>query len=190
MSKEAQESKQESHFTESVAFERLVRNSLFTLMFFLLAILSVRFLVWDNLEKFRSQHGDEVQKLMIMAHKQKAFFETFANYQAYKHSIASKLAHPSYQDSINTLNQLLKQHFTQVQIQAGTEDKHSQADIIHEIFYIKAHAHSLDDLYTFLKNMLNISNYAQVALPISITKQKHDLALEFRIHIEYRVTEF
>ncbi|WP_121021047.1 hypothetical protein [Helicobacter vulpis] len=190
MSKKTQEAKPESHFTGSVVFERLVRNSLFTLVFFVLAIVSVRFLVWDNLEKFRSQHGDEVQKLLIMEHKQKMFFETFADYQAYKQAIASKLAHPSYQESVNTLNQLLRQHFTQIQIQAGTEDKHSQADIIHEIFYIKAHARSLQDLYTFLKSMLEISNYTQMALPISITKEKRDLALEFRIHIEYKVTEF
>ncbi|WP_104695997.1 hypothetical protein [Helicobacter salomonis] len=184
------ETKQGSRLKGNLAFERLVRNSLFTLIFIIVAVISVRLLIWGNLEKFRSQHGDEVQKRLIVAHKQEIFFEAFKEYKAFKQASAPKLAHPNYKDSVNTLNQLLGRHFSKIQIQASTEEKHSQDEIMHEIFHVKAHASSLRELYAFLDGMRQISAYTQMALPINIAKEAHGLALDFRIHIEYKLTEF
>ncbi|MFC3847063.1 hypothetical protein ACFOPX_00735 [Helicobacter baculiformis] len=181
-----EEVQQENRYDSNLAFERLVRDSLFFLIFVVVAGLSVRLLVWEYVDEFRVHHGEELRKELVATHKQNSFLAALQNYSAFKQESAIRLAHLSYQASANQLNQLLNQYFNHIQIQAKTEDRQTQDRIIHEILYIKAHANSLNDLYAFLDGMRKINAYIQIALPINITKQKQIFALEFRVHIEYQ----
>ncbi|WP_104750476.1 hypothetical protein [Helicobacter cynogastricus] len=183
------EAKKESRYERSLAFERLVKNFLFTMIFGVVTGLAVHFLVWEHIEKFRIQHGDTEQKHLIARHREKIFLATLKEYRSFKDSSVPKLTHLSYQASVGQLNQLLNRHFYRLQIQAKPEARRHDGGVIHEILAIKAHARSLGDLYDFLDGMRKINAYIQVNLPITISKDKQAFALSFRIHVEYKSSD-
>ncbi|CAM2843467.1 hypothetical protein [Helicobacter felis] len=183
------ETKRESRYERSLAFERLVKNSLFTVIFSVVASLSVRLFVWEHIEKFRVQHGDTTQKHLIAQHREKNFLVALQEYRSFKDSSAPKLTHLSYQASIGQLNQLLNRYFYRLQMQAKPEARRHDGGVIHEILAIKAHARSLSNLYDFLDGMGKINAYIQVDLPITISKDQRAFALSFNIHVEYKSSD-
>lgn len=179
---------QESEYSKDILFQRLVKNFIFAVVFILVALVSIHTLLWPRIEDYRTRDTEAKQKRTIASYKQEDFVTTLRTYRMLKEKNTSALKYSSYQVVSSTLNKILTKHFSQIKLQEKTRKINALEHSIHESLNIVAHTRSLKDFYNFLDELVAISTYAEIELPVTITKQKNYFIVDFNIHVEYKVT--
>ncbi|BDQ26478.1 hypothetical protein [Helicobacter heilmannii] len=178
-----------SHYAKDLAFENLVKNFSFFVVFVVVAVVSVSLWLYPEINDYRSQDTNARQQTMIVAYKRKDFVSAIQTYHTIKEKNGRLLQHPDYSAITHDLNVLLKKHFTHIKIQEQSHRIDTFGRFIYGELKVSAHARNLKDFYTFFNGLAAISVHMQVELPITITKNRDTFALDFIVHVDYKAMD-
>ncbi|BCZ19266.1 hypothetical protein NHP190012_09080 [Helicobacter sp. NHP19-012] len=172
-----------------MAFERLVKNFVFFIVFVVVGVVSVSLWLYPKMIGYQSQDADARQQAMIVAYQRQNFVNALQVYRTIKQKNSRLLKHPNYAVLNNHLNTLLHKHFTHIQIRK----KNRRIDLINHCIYeelrVSAHARNLDDFYAFFDGLVGFSAHMEIEFPITIAKSEHALALDFGMRVAYKAVE-
>ncbi|BDQ28470.1 hypothetical protein [Helicobacter ailurogastricus] len=174
-----------SRYAKDLAFENLVKNFIFFIVFVVIAMVSVGLWLYPKIDDYRSQDADARQQATIVAYQRRGFVGILQSYRSLKEHNSHLLQPPDYSALINALKILLNQHFTHIKIREESSRTDPLGHFIRKKLRVSAHARNLKDFYAFFDDLVRISAHVQIEFPITITKNENAFLLDFGVHVDH-----
>ncbi|BEG56954.1 hypothetical protein NHP21005_06420 [Helicobacter sp. NHP21005] len=178
-----------SRYAKDLAFENLLKNFIFFVVFVIIAVVSVTLWLLPKISNFRSQDTEARRQATIVTYQRGDFVGALQDYRALKQNNIALLVHPDYAVLTHNINALLRQHFTHIKIQTESSHIDPLEHFIRDELRVSVHARNLGDFYAFFDGLAAISAHIQIEFPITITKNKHAFALDFGMRVDYKAIE-
>ncbi|AFI04265.1 hypothetical protein [Helicobacter cetorum] len=161
----------------------IIKNLIFLVIFALFGWLNTHYFLWPSMMGFKSMLLEENRKKSLLEYTQRHFEADLNSYRTQKETSLLLLKVLGYEESKTILDKISKLCFETYQIQLVSE---KQDSLKKASFNINAKTDELKKVYRFFTLLNKYLPSAQSQLPLKISKDSINLAVQFGVSVQYK----